>query len=239
MSNPSESLYGLSLCTGYGGLELGLRLRLGFAYRLVGAFEKKKECRHVLWSNRDFFGGGFFLGSDFVGHDFREWRGVVDILSAGYPCQGFSTASRGRPTHPDMWPEVLSVVESVEPRFVFLENVNQAPWSVVRQDLERRGYRVRLGEFCSGDYGAPHNRKRTFLLADADRNVQPVGSFHAKASGVPETSILIPHPDRNTPRVDDGTTRGVDRRRMLGEGVVPMVASYAFGDLMERLMQDE
>lgn len=232
----SEGAYGLSLCTGYGGLELGLRVSLGFAYRMVGAFELKKECRNVLWQNRDFFGGGFFLGSDFIGHDFGGWRGIVDILSAGYPCQGFSTASRGRPTHPDLWPAVLEVVESVEPRFVFLENVNTAPWSVVRRDLELRGYRVEMDKFCSGDYGAPHNRRRTFLLADSNRNMQSMGSEYAEASRVPETRILVPHPERDAPRVDDGPTGRVDRRRMLGEGVVPLVAGHAFTVLLARHM---
>ena len=62
---------------------------------------------------------------DVATFDGRPWRGAVDIVTAGYPCQPFSVAGKRRgaedPRH--LWPHVARIVGEVEPPFVFLENV--------------------------------------------------------------------------------------------------------------------
>lgn len=229
---------GLSLCSGVGGLELGLRLALGDDYRVVGFIEKRIEARRVLVRNLHAFGGAAAFRDDIRTEDFGRWRGCVDVLSAGWPCQGFSTASRGRPTHPDLWPSVRRAIEECGPAAVFLENVCRAPWSVVALELERLGYSATRGNFCPSDLGAPHRRPRTFLLAYANSQSESLGAIHAEMAGLRPSSSRVPQAQPGAFRVDDGASSRMDRFRLIGEGVVPVVAAVAWRALVSRLNHD-
>lgn len=177
-----------SVCAaGLGGLELGLRLAIGRIH-VVGFVERRIEARRVLSRNLWAFGGAASFRDDIRAENFRCWHGCVDVLSAGWPCQGFSTASRGRPRHPDLWPDVRRAVADCRPEWVFLENVNRAPWAVVEHDLDGLGYRTARGVYCPSDLGAPHRRPRTFLLAHADREGESLGAVDAEVAGIcPDT----------------------------------------------------
>ena len=115
--------------------------------------------------------------SDIATFDGRPWRGLVDVVSAGYPCQPFSVAGRRRgaadPRH--LWPHVARIIDEVAPAYVFLENV---PGHVrlglrdVRADLLRMGYSVHAGIFSAAQCGAPQIRKRLFVLAAHAERVQ-------------------------------------------------------------------
>lgn len=229
------SVNGLSLCSGVGGLELGVFLALGDAYRVVGFVEKRVEARRRLARNLHAFSGAAAFRDDIRTEDFRRWRGCVDILSAGWPCQGFSTASRGRPRHPDLWPEVRRAVVECSPRFVFLENVNTAPWPMVESDLALLGYRSARECFCPSDLGAPHRRPRTFLLAYADGESESLGAVDAEVAGIPAASGCDSDTIPGPLRVDDGAPSRMDQFRLAGEGCIPAVAARAWRELGERL----
>lgn len=229
---------GLALCAGVGGLELGLRLAIGDEYRVVGFVEKRVQARRTLSRNLHAFGGAAAFRDDIRTEDFRRWRGCVDVLSAGWPCQGFSTASRGRPTHPDLWPDVRRAVAECEPRFVLLENVTTAPWPVVQLDLERLGFRVFRDVFCPSDLGAPHRRPRTFLLAYSNGEGESLGAVDAEVAGIPAASGCDPGAVAGALRVDDGAPGRMDQFRLAGEGVIPAVAACAWRVLSERLTRE-
>jgi site-specific DNA-cytosine methylase len=133
--------------------------------------------------------------------DCEPWRGLVDCLCAGYPCQPFSTAGK-RLGHRDprhLWPKVRRAIARIEPRVVFLENVaghvGKGAGKVLR-DFQRIGYRVTAGLFSSRECGAPHARKRLFILATR------VGLAHSGGKGL--ESLGYPKSRRNGSLVGDG-----------------------------------
>jgi DNA (cytosine-5)-methyltransferase 1 len=107
---------------------------------------------------------------DVASFDGCPWRGAVDIVTAGYPCQPFSVAGRRRgaddPRH--LWPHVARIIGEVKPPFVFLENVAhhlRLGFPEVAAGLVGMGYRLAAGLFTAAEVGAPHKRERLFILA--------------------------------------------------------------------------
>lgn len=167
------SIRGLALCAGAGGLELGLGLALPH-YRTVAYVEREPAAVAVL---RARMGDGCLhrapVYDDLRTFDGRRFRGRVGILSAGYPCQPFSTNGRRRGfrDHRNLWPHVARIADQVRPGELFFENVAAHltfGFAVVARDLRRLGYRFAAGVFSAGEVGAAHERKRLFILAHAD-----------------------------------------------------------------------
>ena len=164
---------GLALCAGVGGLELGLSIACP-GYRAVCVVEGEVYSAATLARRME---DGFLepapIYSDVRTFDGRPWRGVVDIISAGYPCQPFSTAGLGKgvddPRH--LWPEIARIVAETAPPLVFCENVPphlSIGFDQVASDIGGMGYRVAAGVFSACAVGAPHLRERLFWLALAD-----------------------------------------------------------------------
>lgn len=175
---------GLALCAGAGGLELGVELAVGDAYRTVCGVEWEATAAAVLVARqRDRSLPPFPVWSDLRSFNGRPWRGVVDIVTAGFPCQPFSVAGkRGGTEDPrHLWPHVARVICECDPGIVFLENVpgllttpladgSGFAYELVEDELHRMGYRVATGLFTASEVGAPHRRERLFILAHRDSN---------------------------------------------------------------------
>lgn len=221
----------LALFAGAGGGILASHFLLG--HRVVCAVEKDGFRREVLLRRqRDGVLPLFPIWDDVHTFDARPWRGLVDVVSAGFPCQRFSTATRGRPTAPDLWDETLRVIAESLPRWVFIENVSGAKKRLeqAREDLEHLGFGVRGPWLVSASYvGAPHSRERLWLFGDAHR--------YSK-SGEPEYEKVAKLFQASSPvwtealaedlRVDDGLANRMDRLKALGDGQVPLVAATAW-----------
>ena len=160
---------GLALCTGGGGLEAGLHIVFP-EYRTVCAVERQAyaAAAFVEWMEKTGM-GACPVWDDVTTFDPEPWRGLVDILSAGYPCQPFSYAGKGLcendPRH--LWPYIIRNIRALMPPVVWLENVKAhltRGFNTVRDDLERIGYRVTAGIFSAAEVGAPHLRERLFIL---------------------------------------------------------------------------
>jgi DNA (cytosine-5)-methyltransferase 1 len=110
----------------------------------------------------------------------REFRGKICGLIGGYPCQPFSSAGKRQgendPRH--LWPYLLKHVRAIRPVWCFWENVaghtTMGLWRVL-SDLEEEGYRVETGIFSAEEVGAPHQRKRVFILGYSERAGLPCG----------------------------------------------------------------
>lgn len=182
LRGPSQ---GLALCAGYGGLEIGVSIAepqcrtIGIVERevhaaatLVARMADKTICEAPIWSDVKTFDG-------------KPWRGKVDLITAGYPCQPFSQSGRqlGEADPRHLWPDIKRIITEVQPQWCFFENVVghlDLGADVVIGDLQRLGYRVKAGLFSAAEVGASHLRQRLFIMAYAD--VQPLLQSHAAGS---------------------------------------------------------
>ncbi|HET8777942.1 MAG TPA: DNA cytosine methyltransferase [Candidatus Limnocylindria bacterium] len=159
-----------SLCDGSGLSEYALRLALPGA-RTVLRVERDAYAAATLV---EAMAAGRLdaapLWSDLRTLDGRPWRGAVDCVVAGYPCQPFSSAGQrlgtADPRH--LWPFVRRFIWECEPRIVVLENVARhlvVGYREVRAWLEGQSYRVTEGLVSAAEVGAGHIRRRLFVLA--------------------------------------------------------------------------
>ncbi len=162
---------GLALCAGVGGLEIGVRLAWPWV-RTVAYVERDAYAAAVLVARmEDEALEPAPIWDDLSTFDGRPWRGCVDLVTAGFSCQPWSAAGKGRGTDDErwIWPEVARVVREVEPRFVLLENVPplviRGGLALVLGDLADLGLNAEWGVFSAAEVGAPHLRRRLFILA--------------------------------------------------------------------------
>ena len=164
----------LSLFSGYGGFTLGLRLA-GIPVRTVCYVENEPYAQSIIHARiEDGYLGDAPIWDDVRTFDGRPWRGVVDIVTAGFPCQPHSVAGRrvGAADDRNLWPDTLRVIGEVGPRFALLENVpgilaNGYAGTVVGE-LAEIGYDAIWHCIPAVAVGAPHLRWRWFCLAYAD-----------------------------------------------------------------------
>lgn len=167
----------LSLCSGYGGLDLAAE----YSYRAKTKWvcEIDADASTVL-TNR--FPQAINLG-DLKSINCDYLSGHVDIITAGYPCQPFSTAGKRRGTTDErhLWPWIANTISAVRPETVVLENVQghlRLGFADVLADLAAMGRTARWGIVRASDAGAPHRRARLFVVSKLARAVAtyPSGS---------------------------------------------------------------
>ena len=159
----------LALFAGAGGGILGGH-QLG--WRTVCAVEWEPYAACVLAARQnDGFLQTFPIWSDIQTFDGRAWRGAVDVVSGGFPCQDISVAGKGAGIdgkQSGMWGHMARIIGEVRPRYCFVENV---PAILTRglgrvlSDLAALGYDCRWTVLGAADVGAPHQRDRFWLVA--------------------------------------------------------------------------
>jgi DNA (cytosine-5)-methyltransferase 1 len=241
MTRPRLNVF--SLFAGIGGLELGLE-RAGM--RVVGQVEIDGYCRQVLAKH----------WPDVPRHDdvrtavdwwTSERRPRVDVVCGGFPCTPFSDAGLRRGTADERWgwPWFADVLRVVRPRYVLVENVpNLLRWDggtafgIILADLDSLGFDAEWSVLSACAMGAPHMRRRLFVLA-----YPPVDDVQGALPHDPRPAPLYRHEPRGSdrrawrdwwvrePAVDRvayGDARSVvyDELHALGNAVVPQVAEY-------------
>ena len=166
----------LALFAGVGGGILGGKL---LGWRTICAVEWEAYPASVLCARQnEGLLPPFPIWSDICSFDGRPWRGIVDIISGGFPCTYISIAGKGEGLDGDessMWYEMARVVSEIRPRFVFVEN---SPMLTLRggvrviADLTSMGYDTKWMVMGAADVGAPHQRDRIWILA-TDPNYEP------------------------------------------------------------------
>jgi DNA (cytosine-5)-methyltransferase 1 len=181
-----------SLFSGIGGLELGLE------WAGLGPVKWQVEidpfCRRVLakhWPEVKRFDDIRTVG--------REQLGSVDLICGGFPCQDVSSAGKRAGlagARSGLWFEYARIVGELQPRWVVVENVASGArlWvDRVRTDLGGLGYETLPIPLGAVDVGAPHLRRRIFIVgrlaaADADTQGEHARAEHAEVEGAPEPS---------------------------------------------------
>ena len=170
----------------------------------------------------------FPIWDDVQTFDGRPWRGLVDVVSGGFPCQAYSSASRGRIVADDLWPEMRRVVADVAPRYVFAENTERRAINRAAEDLEQMGYQVKCVALAASDMGADHIRERCWLLAYANLRGELHSKINAKASMRKGVFPSVWEAYTGESRMANGVADRVDRLKATGNGQVPLVAATAW-----------
>jgi DNA (cytosine-5)-methyltransferase 1 len=173
----------LSLFSGSGGGLLGTK-SLGFNH--VGYVEWDGYCQQVIAQRiKDGLLDEAPIFSDvkaFASEGYAsQYKGVVDVITAGFPCQPFSVAGKREASNDErnMWPATMEIIKAIRPQFCLLENVpgllsatvdDSAGRSIhyfgeILRDLAQSGYDARWCLLGADDVGARHRRKRLWILA--------------------------------------------------------------------------
>lgn len=163
-----EVLNELGLFAGIGGGILGLSPHC----RTICAVENGAYPTAVLVSRQnDGQLPPFPIWDDIRSFDGTPWRGVVDIVSGGFPCQDISVAGTGAGlagSRSGLWFEMLRIIGEVEPRFVFIENspcLRGRGLGTVLEGLASLGFDAEWTCISAAEVGAPHKRDRMWILA--------------------------------------------------------------------------
>lgn len=164
----------LSLFSGIGGFDLAAQWA---GWENIAQVEIDPFCQKVLQKN--------FPNAKRYGNikefDGSEYRGIVDIISGGFPCQPFSNAGERKGTNDErhLWPEMLRVIREIQPEWVVGENVRGiVSWSdglVFEQvcvDLEGQGYDIQPYILPASAVNAPHERYRVWFVAHSNRSIE-------------------------------------------------------------------
>ena len=261
-----ESLRELAIFAGAGGGILGGKI---LGWRTVCAVEIDEYARNVLVARQnDGTFPPFPIWDDVRTFDGRPWKGVVDVVSGGFPCQDISIAGKGCGIDGErsgLWSEMARIVGEVRPRYVFVEN---SPMLIRRGldrvlgDLAEMGYDAVWGVVGAYDSGAPHRRKRLWILAYADcaRELQQAEEGNVQRNRACDSGEDVAHAsgfggeyDQNEARSPAGKEAGRSRRwppepgvgrvvnglpyrahriKALGNGQVPRVVALAWRVLL-------
>jgi len=169
----------LALFAGGGG---GIWASLLLGHTTVCAVEIVEANRRVLLQRQiDGMFPRFPIWDDVRTFDGNEWRGKVDIVSGGFPCQDISCAGKGTGIDGDksgLWSEMARIIGEVRPRYAFIEN---SPMLVTRGldrvlcDLAAMGFDAEWGVISAADVGAFHLRERIWIVAVADAGIRRLG----------------------------------------------------------------
>jgi DNA (cytosine-5)-methyltransferase 1 len=163
-----QSLNELALFAGAGGGILGGKL---LGWRTVCAVEWEPYPASVLVARQnDGLLPPFPIWDDVQTFDGKPWRGIVDVVSGGFPCQDISSAGRGAGIDGErsgMWREMARIIHEVQPRFAFVENspmLTSRGLGTVLGDLASMGFDARWGVLGAADVGANHQRDRIWIV---------------------------------------------------------------------------
>jgi DNA (cytosine-5)-methyltransferase 1 len=155
--------------------------------------------------------------------------GPADVISGGFPCQDISNAGRRgglAGSKSGLWNEMRRLIEEIRPQVVVIENSAHGARHWVERvcnELAALGMDATPLGIAASDLGANHERRRVYVLADTCSRRHRMAK-EALCAGRPGSQL---HPwwasEPGIPRVDDGLRNGVDRRRVLGNAVVPQI----------------
>lgn len=217
----------LELFAGAGGGILGSML---LGHRTVCAVEYDAYARSVLLARQnDRTFPPFPVWDDVRTFDGKPWRGIVDVVSGGFPCQAYSTAAAGKNNADDLWPEMRRVVADVAPRYVFAENVKREAIESAADDLEAMGYVCKPPlELSAKDMGADHDRPRCWLLAYADNESELLRGVNAEMAVLQDVAASVWESYPGSARMANGVAHRTHRLKASGNGQVPVVRAAAW-----------
>jgi len=160
----------LSLFSGIGGLDLGIKLALKRSRTVCYVEREAYPCSVLVSRFKDGSLDDAPIWSDIKTFSGKIWRKKIDIIIAGFPCQPWSIAGKRKKTNDDrwLWPDIEKIIRQVGPFQIFLENVPEicnGGIHLVLGSLASLGFDAEWGVFSAEQIGTPHRRRRVFILA--------------------------------------------------------------------------
>lgn len=171
-THPERTVRLATLFSGIGAPEQALR-RMGIKHTIVFAGDIEPKCKQSYFANYQISPDRWH--DDARSFDATSFRGTVDLLVGGAPCQAFSMVGKRRgfeDTRGTLFREFARVVKECEPKIFIFENVKGllshnkgATWEVIRRTFEEYcGYQVYFQVLNSENYGIPQHRERLFCV---------------------------------------------------------------------------
>lgn len=242
----------LALFAGAGGGILGGHL---LNWRTLCAVERDAYAASILVARQnDGLLPVFPIWSDVSTFDGKPWQGHIDIISGGFPCQDISAAGKGLGIdgpRSGLWSQFARIIGEVRPKFSFIENspmLASRGLEKVLSDLATLGYDAKWCCLGADDLGAPHQRKRLWILgADLNqiRGENPnqldevsIDQFkiweHEKFAKFMDACPTWEGAKYGAYELSDGLSTLVDEVSALGNAQVPIVAAAAYSILRKQ-----
>lgn len=241
----------LALFAGAGGGILGGKL-VGF--RTVCAVEIEPYAASVLVARQnDGILTPFPIWDDVCTFDGKPWRGIVDVVSGGFPCQDISVAGKAAGidgARSGLWREMARIIHEARPRFAFVEN---SPALIIRGiervlgDLAEMGYNARWGVLGAGAVGSVCEGERIWILAfeanstvlesmDVPEYIEPYSEESRRWQYSRAIGAMLSQDDYSIiKRSADDVAGAMDRLKAIGNGQVPAVAAKAWRVLRQSI----
>lgn len=252
---PERQMRELALFAGAGGGILGGYL---LGWRCVCAVEFAAYPRSVLLARqRDGALPKFPVWDDVRTFDGKPWRGRIDVISGGFPCQDISVAGKGAGItgqQSGLWSEMARIIGEVRPRYILVENspmLASRGLGRVLGDLAVLGYDAEWDVFKASDLGADHARGRLFILCsdpEQQENSDPERYEQSRQESCFGTDRRMGRWFQSVPwnrdweaalssfrGMADGMARSVDRTDCTRNGQVPAVVRLAWNVLYQRM----
>ncbi|MEW8193913.1 MAG: DNA cytosine methyltransferase [Candidatus Thiodiazotropha sp.] len=232
----------LALFAGAGGGILGGKL---LGWTTVCAVEiNVYRARRLMQRQNEGHLSPFPVWDDVRTFDGHKWKGCVDVVSGGFPCQDISSAGTGAGLEGErsgLWVEMARIIDEVRPRFVLVENspmLTSRGLGRILGDLAEIRFDARWGSFTARDEGAPIERERLFIAcANKEYGEERLGFFKEQQAAVQKRSAgqcpgfwLQAPPDHSG--MVNGVANYVESVGAIGDGQVPAVVKTAWETLI-------
>lgn len=195
------------------------------------------------------------LHDDITTFNGHQWKGHIDILTGGFPCQDISKAGKGvgiRGSQSSLWGQYARIIGEILPRYAVIENsplLLKRGFEQVLCDLSEIGYDAQWECISAEAFGMPHQRERLFVIAYPNQEHSQHGLYSEPEDGkeiflpmeaVDQTLALLRDPFNEfgkrvgqsaIRRVDDGfpgRPQLIDRLEALGDSASPVICEYLF-----------
>lgn len=177
-----------------------------------------------------------------------SYTGLVDVITAGFPCQGWSNIGKqkGEDDERNKWPQTRDAIAIVKPKFVLLENspniMSKGFIFQIIEDLSALGYVGRATRISGLHVGAHSKRERCWIKAELpnapggglEGRDNLIEKWKAKTRSIPplgKSVVRMDLPDPRAFRADYGDPSRVDRTEAVGDMQIPAVAATAWSIL--------
>ena len=183
----------IDLFAGIGGFRLGME---SAGHKCVAFCEIDKFARASYKAIHDTKGETEFHDiTSVTDEQWEQFRGTVDVVCGGFPCQAFSVAGKRKgfldETRGTLFFEIARAAKQIKPRILFLENVKGLlshdkgrTFGIIINTLDELGYDCEWQVLNSKNFGVPQNRERVFIIGHlrgtSGREVFPIGRANVK-----------------------------------------------------------